>query len=110
MFYGHNRKWQDEDSGWVKKHSLSIVLWGLLIGQMVGYHFTMLPDWVSTQKAHGNSTDLWPSYWLHYWSEWFVSILADTYGALLLVILTKYFYEKGSAESEGGNGKKKERK
>ncbi len=28
-------------------------------------------------------------------------VLADTYGALLLVLLTKWFYEQGSGESGG---------
>ncbi len=93
---------------WVRDHSLSLVLTALLIVQSVVFHFTELPDWISEQQAHGESTALWPAYWLHYSAEWFVSILADTYGALLLVLLTKWFFEQGSAESQGSEGEQKE--
>ena len=89
---------------WVRNHSLSLVLGALLLIQSVVFHFARLPEWVSEQVAHGESTGLWPNYWLHYWSEWFVSILADTYGALILVLLTKWFFEQGSAESQGSEG------
>lgn len=82
------------------RHSLSIVLWIILVVQSIVFHFTRLPEWVGEQTAHGESTALWPQYWLHYSSEWFVSVLADTYGALLLVVLTKWLYEQGSAESK----------
>jgi len=82
----------------------------LLVVQSVIYHFTALPDWVSDQLAHGEPTALWPAYWLHYSAEWFVSVLADTYGALLLVLFSKWFFEAGSAESEGSEGEQKAEK
>lgn len=85
----------------LRNHSLSLALAVLLIVQSVIFHFTELPDWVSEQQAHGEPTALWPDYWLHYTAEWFVSVLADTYGALLLVLFSKWFFEQGSAESEG---------
>lgn len=93
---------------WVREHSLSLALLTLLIVQSVIFHFTEVPDWTSDQQAHGQPTGLWPDYWLHYTAEWFVSVLADTYGALLLVLFTKWFFEQGSAESQGSEGKKKE--
>lgn len=100
MFYGQERKWtHHKNPSWWRRHSLSIVLWVMLISQTVVFHFTRLPEWVSEQTAHGESAALWPYYWLHFSSEWFVSVLADTYGALLLVLLTKWFYEQGSAEN-----------
>ena len=89
---------------WIRNHSLSIVLIVLLVVQSVIFHFTELPDWIGEQQSHGEPTALWPAYWLHYSAEWFVSILADTYGALLLVLLTKWFFEQGSAESQGSAG------
>jgi len=76
---------------WAHEHSLSIVLAALLVVQSLVFHFTELPDWVGDQQAHGDPTALWPAYWLHYTAEWFVSVLADTYGALLLVLFTKWF-------------------
>lgn len=101
MVFEGQRRYQDK--GWFMSHSLSIVLVVILVAQSVVFHFTRLPEWASEQVVHGESTALWPQYWLHYSSEWFVSVLADTYGALLLVVLTKWFYEKGSAESDRGN-------
>lgn len=92
----------------LRNHSLSIALIALLVMQSVVFHFTELPDWTSDAQAHGGSTALWPAYWLHYTAEWFVSVLADTYGALLLVLFSKWFFEQGSAESEGSRGKRKE--
>lgn len=88
------------EGSWIRNHSLSIVLTVILVAQSVAFHFTRLPEWVSEQVAHGEPTALWPAYWMHYSSEWFVSVLADTYGALLLVLLTKWFYEQGSSESK----------
>jgi hypothetical protein len=93
---------------WVREHSLSLVLAALLVVQSLVFHLTELPDWVGEQQAHGGSTRLWPAYWLHYSAEWFVSVLADTYGALLLVLLTKWFFEQGSSESQGSDGQQRE--
>ena len=93
---------------WFHKHSLSLVLVAILVVQSVIYHFTELPVWIGEQQAHGEPTALWPDYWLHYTAQWFVSVLADTYGALLLVLCTKWFFEQGSAESEGSAGAEKE--
>lgn len=90
----------------LRNHSLSIVLAALLVVQSVVFHFTELPDWVSDQQAHGQPTGLWPAYWLHYSAEWFVSVLADTYGALLLVLFSKWFFEQGSAESKDSGGER----
>lgn len=100
VFPTKGRRWADHEN-WILRHSLSLVLIMLLVVQSVVFHFTALPDWLSEQSAHGEPTRLWPDYWLHYSAEWFVSILADTYGALLLVVLTKWFYEVGSEESKG---------
>jgi hypothetical protein len=102
VFPSQGRRWADHQN-WFLRHSLSLVLVAILVVQSIAFHFTRLPEWVAEQQAHQESTALWPEYWFHYGSEWFVSVLADTYGALLLVLLTKWFYEAGSAES-GGDG------
>lgn len=99
VFPQKGRRWGGHQN-WLLRHSLSVVLIALLVAQTVIFHFTELPDWTSEQTAHGEPTTLWPDYWLHFSAEWFVSILADTYGALLLVVLTKWFYEQGSQESK----------
>jgi hypothetical protein len=64
------------------------------------YWFQVLEDWKSDQRAHQEAVHVWPDYVTHYMSEIWVSILADTYGAIILVLLTKYFWERGSAESK----------
>jgi hypothetical protein len=92
----------------LRNHSLSIALTVLLVVQSVIFHFTQLPVWVSEAKAHGESTALWPGYWQFYTAAWFVSVLADTYGALLLVLFSKWFFEQGSAESEGSRAQQKQ--
>ncbi|HEX9889727.1 MAG TPA: hypothetical protein VGA69_09635 [Nitriliruptorales bacterium] len=102
FFPSGSHRWSRSESWW-GRHSLSIVLLVILIVQSVAFHLTEVPDWASDQQSHGDPTALWPAYWLHYPAEWFVSVLADTYGALLLVVLTKWFYEEGSAESAGQN-------
>lgn len=54
---------------------------------------------MAEQRSLGLSPALWPGYWWHFTTEMLASVLADTYGALLLVLLTKWFYEAGSSES-----------
>ena len=102
-FPSHMHRWSESEKWWVR-HSLSLVLVAILVVQTVIFHVTELPDWTAEQRTHGESTAMWPGYWLHFTAEWFVSVLADTYGALLLVVLTKWFYEEGSAESQGSQG------
>lgn len=99
LFPSGTHRWSKSERWWVR-HSLSIVLVAILIAQSLAFHFTEVPDWTADQRAHGESAGLWPAYWLHYSAEWFVSVLADTYGALLLVVLTTWFYEEGSSESD----------
>jgi hypothetical protein len=80
---------------WWREHSLSLVLIAIFLGQSIFYWFTGLADW---RREYPNGS-LWPGYLTHYFSEMTVSILADTYGAVLLVLFTKWFWERGSAES-----------
>lgn len=85
---------------WLGRHSLSIALIGLLLLQSYAFYRLRLPEWISDQRAHGTKNpQVWPDFWTHYWAEYLVSILADTYGALLLVLFSKWFFEQGSAES-----------
>lgn len=84
---------------WLKKHTLSLVLGIILIAQGIGFWILGRSLWISEQKAHGepiNNSD----FLVFFWAEMLVSILADTYGAILLVLLTKKLREKGSKESK----------
>jgi hypothetical protein len=103
VFPQNGRRWSGHRSWWLR-HSLSLVLIAILLAQSAAYHFTEVSDWTSDQITHGQPTALWPDYWVHYTAEWFVSVLADTYGALLLVLLTKWFYEQGSDEGKDPDG------
>lgn len=103
FFPARPHRWAGHRNWWVR-HSLSLVLVAILLVQSVAYHLTEVQDWTAEQQVLHQPTALWPAYWIHYGAEWFVSVLADTYGALLLVVLTKWFYEEGSEESGGPPG------
>lgn len=97
MVFGGVTKYQGNKS-WVVRHSLSLVLVALLVVQSVAYWLLEWPDWSTQQKVHGQAAGL-AGFAQHYWAEWMVSVLADTYGALIIVLLSKWFYEQGSKES-----------
>lgn len=77
---------------WLGEHSLSLVLIAILATQTLVFWWASWPD--------GNGSVPPEQYWRWFTSEWFVSVLADTYGAFILVILSKYFWERGSKESK----------
>ena len=88
-------------NSWLGRHSLSVALIVLLLLQSYAFYRFRLPEWISDQQAHGTKNPkVWPGFWEHYWGEYMVSILADTYGALILVLFSKWFFEQGSAESK----------
>lgn len=89
----------------LKKHSLSIVLLAILVAQSVDFFFVGHSNWVRQEKVYAKILDEEPKtgygeYLSEYRAEMMVSLLADTYGAILLVILTKKLRETGSAESK----------
>ena len=49
-----------------------------------------------------------PTFGREFWAWWGweynVSLVADTFGVLLIVLLSKWLYEEGSAESNGDDG------
>jgi DNA-binding LytR/AlgR family response regulator len=87
------------DKNWWKRHSLSLALVGVLIVQALIVLLTGYPEFAADAAAHGESVKTLDFIiWFVY--EMTVSIIADTYGALLLVMFAKWFYEEGSPESE----------
>jgi hypothetical protein len=98
MFTGRP-KWQDPESAWFKRHSLSLVLSGLLIAQTV--HAMMAGAYVwNREQPLGDAIPAWGREFWVWWSwEYNVSLVADTFGVLLIVVLSKWLYEEGSAES-----------
>lgn len=76
---------------WLKEHSLSLVLAIALTAQTAVFTYVTWPD--------GNGNVQPPmSYWDWWIGEWMLSTLADTYGMLLIVLLTKWFWERDSKE------------
>lgn len=84
---------------WFSRHSLSIVLLTLMTVQTAyalwaGHHV-----WLSESRTHGENAAGWPKDFWIWWSwEYNVSLVADTFGVLLIVLLTKWLYEEGSDE------------
>ena len=57
-------------------------------------------EWITQQADHGTPAAGWPLEFWQWWSFEFInSLVADTYGVLLVVVLTKWLYERGSDES-----------
>lgn len=84
---------------WWRDHSLSLVVGSILLAQTIWVIVTGHAEWVSQQQDHGAPSAGWPGEFWKWWSFEFVnSLVADTYGVLLIVLLTKWFYERGSDE------------
>lgn len=96
--YAYNMKF-------LKKHGLSIVLISILLFQSIDYFFIGHQQWIKQEKVYakilGEEAEIgYGDYLNEYRAEMMVSLVADTYGAILLVILTKKLRESGSAESK----------
>jgi hypothetical protein len=87
----------------VRHHSLSLALLFVFLAQAIIVWFTGYSDWMGQQKIDNASVAIWLDYLIHYVYEMAVSLVANTYGALLLVLFAKWFYEKGSPESGDEN-------
>jgi uncharacterized BrkB/YihY/UPF0761 family membrane protein len=98
MFTGR-RKWQDEESHWIKRHSLSLVLAFLLVVQTVHAVFAGVYVWNREQPLGDGLPALGSEFWIWWSWEYNISLVADTFGVLLIVVLSKWFYEQGSAEN-----------
>jgi hypothetical protein len=77
---------------WWIDHSLSLALGGLLALWMVATFSLGMHHYQSEQPEY--------PFWSWFWFEWFTSTLADVFGTLLIVLLSKRLYERGSAESK----------
>ena len=82
--------WQD--------HSLGITLSVIFVIQLIGSAGLGWLNFVSDQQAHDEPVEM-SGYWIWFGQAMLISLIADTYGALLLVFFTKWFREKYSSES-----------
>lgn len=86
------------NKSWIKRHSLSLALLAVLLLQGVVTVITGYPEWLSEQQAHHQPVQFF-DFVIWFIFEMTVSVIADTYGALLLVLFAKWFYEHGSPET-----------
>lgn len=88
---------------WWTDHSLSIVISIILIIQTGFLLWVGHEEWLSQQKDHGTIIvgSVWrqTEFWKWWGYEYIVSLVADTYGVLLIVVLSKFLYERDSSES-----------
>jgi hypothetical protein len=78
--------------GWLRRHSLSstlIAIWA---------SFTLASLLLGRAKYAAEAEPI--SFWVWWWYEYSMSLVADCFGALLLVVVTKYTREQDSAESK----------
>lgn len=98
---------REPTGSWWRDHSLSLVLGAMLVVQTAHALWAGHHVWLGEQADHGSKgASGWPSEFWIWWSwEYNVSLVADTFGVILIVLLTKWFYEEGSEESnEKSNG------
>jgi hypothetical protein len=87
---------------WWFDHGLSIALIIILTVQTLYALWAGHSVWVTESKTHGDSAQGWPSdFWIWWTWEYNVSLVADTFGVLLVVLLTKWLNERGSSEGNG---------
>jgi hypothetical protein len=75
---------------WWRDHSLSIVLLVILLAQTAVSLFT---GWNLWRQERPDTSQGFMTWWLF---EYTTSVVADTYGVLLIVWLSKFFVERGS--------------
>ena len=98
------RKWQGEEHSWLKQHSLGVTL-AVLMAVQTAYAIWAGSYVFSREQPLGEGI---PTFGREFWAWWSweynISLVADTFGVLLIVMLSKWLYEQGSAEQGNGNG------
>jgi hypothetical protein len=87
---------------WWWQHSLSLTLGALLAIQTAHAVWAGHRVWAAETITHGDRAPAWSSEFWVWWSwEYNVSLVADTFGVILIVLLSKWLYEQGGGESGG---------
>jgi hypothetical protein len=81
-----------------QQHSLSVVLAVILFVQTVAAILAGRHVWVGEQEAHGLPLQA-GEFWIWWFWEYNISLVADTFGVILIVLLSKRLEEAESAES-----------
>lgn len=79
-------------------HSLGIILTAIFAAQLIASAALGWLNYVSDSEAHKQPVEM-AGYWVWFGQAMLISLIADTYGALILVFGTKWWREKYSAES-----------
>jgi hypothetical protein len=93
---------KDPTGVWWRDHSLSLVVGLILLVQTIFALLTGRQEWMADQADHsGQAAQAFVSseFWTWWSYEYVTSLVADTYGVLLIVLLSKWLFERGSAES-----------
>lgn len=84
---------------WWRQHSLGTVLVAVFLGFTATAFLTGHHVYVEDQAAHHQPAD-WAGFWWWISFEYSMSLVADVFGACLLVLGSKWWREVGSAESD----------
>lgn len=88
---------------WWRDHSLSIIIALILLAQ-TAYALWSGAYVFAREQPLGSNVATWSGgFWMWWGWEYTVSVVADTYGVLLIVLLSKWFREVGSAEDKGAS-------
>ncbi len=80
---------------WWREHSLSITLAGFLLAFMAVSFATGVAQFTVEQPPF-----TWGAFWTWWTYETVTSLEADVFGFLLIVLLSKKLWERGSSEGE----------
>jgi hypothetical protein len=85
---------------WWRDHSLSIILVVLLVVQTLYAIWSGHHVWLHEQPYGPEASLAWSlNFWVWWTFHYNISLVADSFGVVLIVLLSKWFREKGSAES-----------
>jgi hypothetical protein len=90
---------EHDPRSWLRHHSLGLTLVAVFAAfttatLILGWH-----EYTAEQTAHGQPPDQ-AGFWVWWTFEYAMSLVADVFGLVLIVFLTKRLYELGSAESK----------
>jgi hypothetical protein len=83
----------------LRRHGLGLTLAGMFLTFTAVTLVTGWFEFASEQRVHGQPVTV-GDFWLWWVFEYSMSLVADIFGALILVMLTKRLFEIGSAESD----------
>ena len=93
-----------------RKHSLTIVLLVVMAAQ-TGYCMWSGAYTFTREQPFGPTMRVWTdAFWVWWTFEYHMSLVADVFGGLVLIVATKHLRERGSPESGEEDEKEKKAK